>query len=57
MCRVEGVSLQRGMKYHLHDGSHFDHVLPFSKGGTFLTTSNIQLLYVRHNLEKHDHVE
>jgi hypothetical protein len=31
---------------------HFDHVLPFSKGGTSLTARNIQLLCARHNLSK-----
>ncbi len=31
---------------------HFDHVLPFSKGGTSLTASNVQLLCARHNLSK-----
>ena len=31
---------------------HFDHIVPFSKGGTSLLASNIQLLCARHNLEK-----
>jgi len=39
------------------DNLHFDHVLPFSKGGTSLRTENIQLLCARHNLEKHDRIE
>ncbi len=34
------------------DNLHFDHILPFSKGGTSLLTENIQLLCARHNLEK-----
>lgn len=34
------------------DELHFDHVLPFSKGGTSLTADNIQLLCTRHNLSK-----
>ena len=34
------------------DELHFDHVLPFSKGGTSLTASNVQLLCARHNLSK-----
>jgi hypothetical protein len=34
------------------DELHFDHVLPFSKGGTSLTAGNIQLLCARHNLSK-----
>lgn len=39
------------------DNIHFDHILPFSKGGTSLTAENIQLLCARHNLEKHDRIE
>lgn len=31
---------------------HFDHIVPFSKGGTSLLSDNIQLLCARHNLEK-----
>lgn len=31
---------------------HFDHILPYSKGGTSLKADNIQLLCARHNLEK-----
>lgn len=34
------------------DELHFDHVLPFSKGGTSLTVENVQLLCARHNLSK-----
>ena len=36
---------------------HFDHILPFSKGGTSLTAANVQLLCARHNLEKRDRIE
>jgi hypothetical protein len=36
---------------------HFDHVLPYSKGGSSLVPQNIQILCARHNLEKHDRVE
>ncbi len=39
------------------DNLHFDHILPFSKGGTSLLSDNIQLLCARHNLEKHDRIE
>ncbi len=35
-----------------NDELHFDHVLPFSKGGTSLTAHNVQLLCARHNLSK-----
>lgn len=31
---------------------HFDHDLPFSKGGTSLTAKNVRLLCMKHNLEK-----
>lgn len=34
------------------DELHYDHDLPYSKGGTSLTTENIQLLCARHNLQK-----
>ncbi len=34
------------------DELHFDHILPFSRGGTSLEVKNIQLLCARHNLEK-----
>lgn len=34
------------------DELHFDHIVPFSKGGTSLKVENIQLLCARHNLEK-----
>jgi len=31
---------------------HFDHIVPYSKGGTSLKAENIQLLCARHNLSK-----
>ncbi|RZK10805.1 MAG: HNH endonuclease [Flavobacterium sp.] len=34
------------------DNLHFDHILPFSLGGTSLKAENIQLLCARHNLNK-----
>jgi len=39
------------------DNLHFDHVVPFSKGGSSLVVSNIQLLCARHNLAKRDRIE
>lgn len=38
------------------DELHFDHILPYSKGGTSETEENIQLLCARHNLEKRDKI-
>ncbi len=38
------------------DNLHFDHILPFSKGGTSLKSENIQLLCARHNLLKSDKI-
>lgn len=38
------------------DNLHFDHILPYSKGGTSLKSENIQLLCARHNLQKHDKI-
>jgi len=35
---------------------HFDHDLPWSKGGTSITEHNVQLLCARHNLQKHDRI-
>lgn len=39
------------------DELHFDHILPFAKGGTSLTAENVQLLCARHNLQKSDHIQ
>jgi hypothetical protein len=36
---------------------HFDHDLPFSKGGTSLTAKNVRLLCIKHNLEKSANIE
>ena len=38
------------------DELHFDHDLPWSKGGASITEENVQLLCARHNLEKHDRI-
>jgi hypothetical protein len=35
---------------------HFDHIVPFSKGGSSTTAKNIQLLCARHNLSKSDKI-
>ena len=36
---------------------HFDHDLPFSKGGTSLTAKNVRLLCMIHNLQKSAKIE
>lgn len=36
---------------------HFDHIIPFSLGGSSLLAKNIQLLCAKHNLQKHDKIE
>lgn len=36
---------------------HFDHDLPFSKGGTSLTAKNVRLLCMKHNLQKSGRIE
>lgn len=40
-----------------NDELHFDHILPYSKGGTSETAANVQLLCARHNLAKSDRIE
>ena len=39
------------------DNLHFDHIIPFSKGGSSLVADNIQLLCARHNILKRDKIE
>jgi hypothetical protein len=39
------------------DNLHFDHIIPYSKGGSSLVAENIQLLCARHNLEKRDKIQ
>lgn len=51
--RDKGQCVQCGSK----DNLHFDHILPYSKGGTSLKSENIQLLCARHNLLKRDRIE
>lgn len=50
--RDKGVCTKCGS----NDNLHFDHILPYSKGGTSLNAKNIQLLCARHNLQKRDNI-
>jgi len=38
------------------DELHFDHDLPWSKGGTSFSVDNVQLLCMRHNIQKSAHI-
>lgn len=51
--RDKGMCVICGSKQNLH----FDHDLPFSKGGTSLTAKNVRLLCMTHNLEKSAKIE
>ncbi|ACC98410.1 Restriction endonuclease [Elusimicrobium minutum Pei191] len=50
--RDKGQCVQCGNKTNLH----FDHNIPFSKGGSSITAKNIQLLCAKCNLSKHDKI-
>jgi len=39
------------------DELHFDHDIPYAKGGSSVLAKNIQLLCARHNLGKRDNIE
>jgi hypothetical protein len=38
-------------------GLHFDHIIPYTKGGSSKDPANIQILCGRHNLAKRDNIE
>jgi len=39
------------------DNLHFDHIIPFSKGGSSTDVKNVQLLCGKHNLSKSDKIQ
>ena len=51
--RDQGECVICGDKKNLH----FDHDLPFSRGGTSLSAKNVRLLCMKHNLQKSDNIE
>src|SRR5947208_4720045 len=50
--RDGGKCVQCGSMKNLH----FDHDIPFSKGGSSLTAANVRLICAKHNLEKSDKI-
>jgi len=51
--RDKGSCVKCGSKQNLH----FDHVIPYSQGGSSKDSRNIQILCSKHNLAKHDRIE
>lgn len=51
--RDKGRCIKCGSQNNLH----FDHIIPYSKGGSSLVAENIQILCARHNLIKRDKIE
>ncbi|MGO9085853.1 MAG: HNH endonuclease [Candidatus Sulfotelmatobacter sp.] len=51
--RDKGSCVKCGSKENLH----FDHIIPYSQGGSSKDAKNIQILCSKHNLEKHDRIE
>jgi|SRR5215469_4234699 len=51
--RDKGRCIKCGNQKNLH----FDHIIPYSQGGSSKDASNIQILCGRHNLQKHDNIE
>lgn len=46
----------RCVKCGATDNLHFDHDVPYSKGGSSVTAKNVRLLCARHNLKKSDKI-
>lgn len=51
--RDDGSCVKCGSKENLH----FDHIIPYSQGGSSKDAKNVQILCSRHNLEKRDRIE
>ena len=51
--RDKGCCVQCGSK----DNLHFDHIIPYSQGGSSKDSANIQILCCRHNLLKKDSIQ
>jgi hypothetical protein len=51
--RDKGCCVRCGSSKNLH----FDHIIPYSLGGSSKSAENIQLLCAKHNLEKHDTIQ
>lgn len=51
--RDKGTCVKCGSKQNLH----FDHVIPYSQGGSSRDAKNIQILCSVHNLQKRDKIE
>ena len=51
--RDKGCCIKCGSKENLH----FDHIIPYSQGGSSKDAKNIQILCSKHNLAKHDRIE
>ncbi len=52
-ARDKGICVKCSSNHNLH----YDHILPFSKGGSSKDPNNIQLLCQKCNLQKHDKIE
>jgi hypothetical protein len=51
--RDKGSCTKCGSRENLH----FDHIIPYSQGGSSKFADNIQILCSKHNLQKHDRIE
>jgi hypothetical protein len=47
----------RCQKCGMGSSLHFDHIIPYSKGGSSKDPANIQILCGQHNLAKRDNIE